>query len=89
VVYTVEAEIPDPQPGDNVVVIFRPNGGSEVPAQVVEPGDLVVVPTAPTKEGYTFDAWYSDSGLTTEFDFTVPVTGDEAVILLYAKWTEN
>ena len=43
-------------------------------------------PTAPTKEGYTFAGWYSDSGLTQDFDFTTPISTD---ITLYAKWDVN
>ncbi|UKI38312.1 MAG: InlB B-repeat-containing protein [Clostridiales bacterium] len=36
-------------------------------------------------EGYAFDGWYSDSGLTKEFDFAMKITKN---ITLYAKWTE-
>jgi uncharacterized repeat protein (TIGR02543 family) len=44
------------------------------------------LPTAPTRAGYTFAAWYSNSGLTTLFDFDTAITVDTP---LYAKWTAN
>lgn len=65
-------------------VTFNSNGGSEVPNQVVEQGAAAVEPNAPTKSGYRFDGWYTDSSLATAYDFNMPVTGD---LTLYAKWT--
>lgn len=41
---------------------------------------------APTKEGYTFDGWYIDSKLTTNYDFEKEVNVD---LTLYAKYTIN
>lgn len=65
-------------------VTFSVDGGSEVTAQTVESGNLATEPVDPTKEGYTFEGWYGDAGLTTLYDFNTPVT---AAITLYAKWT--
>lgn len=42
--------------------------------------------TDPTREGYTFDNWFSDETRTMAFDFTREITGDTTV---YAKWLEN
>ena len=42
-------------------------------------------PTAPTKEGYTFAGWYTDTACTGEYDFSGVVTKN---ITLYAKWIE-
>ena len=39
-------------------VTFDSDGGSAVASQRVEKGDNVQEPTAPTKDGYTFDGWY-------------------------------
>ncbi|WP_179218642.1 InlB B-repeat-containing protein [Saccharibacillus sp. O23] len=49
-------------------------------------GSLISAPPLPTREGYRLEGWYSNSELTTPYDFTVPVTGD---ITLYAKWTSD
>lgn len=37
----------------------------------------------PYSEGRTFVGWYTDEGLTKEFDFSQPIYGD---LTLYAKW---
>ena len=42
--------------------------------------------TTTTTTEYTFDGWYSDSGLTTSFSFDTAIKED---ITLYAKWTET
>ena len=64
-------------------VTFETNGGSEVKAQTVDYGTAVTAPTAPEKEGYVFDGWYTDSALTNAYDFSAVVTKN---ITLYAKW---
>lgn len=65
-------------------VSFAINGGSAIANQEVNEGETATRPaTDPTKEGYTFDNWYSDEGLTTLFDFTTPITGETTI---YAKW---
>lgn len=40
----------------------------------------------PTREGYTFVAWYTSTEYTTEFDFSTPIKEDMTV---YAKWVED
>lgn len=67
-------------------VVFETNGGSLVEAQQVKAGDVVVPPTPPTKEGYSFVAWCADYELTVFYDFTQPITGN---IILYALWQEE
>lgn len=42
-------------------------------------------PTAPTKDGFKFDGWYTDKELKTAYDFDTKVTKS---FTLYAKWTE-
>ena len=64
-------------------VTFNSDGGSAVAAVTVESGQKVTEPTAPTKEGYTFDGWYNGE---TKFDFNTAITGN---ITLTAHWTEN
>ncbi|MDO5569724.1 MAG: InlB B-repeat-containing protein [bacterium] len=70
---------------DIPAVMFESNGGTYVKSLFVDDEGKVVEPSAPTKDGYTFDGWYSDSALTTKFDFNTAV--DELTIL-YAKWNE-
>jgi|GEM_PF-3155996 len=64
-------------------ISFNSNGGSSVTAITQDYNTEVVAPTNPTKEGYTFGGWYSDSGLTTSYSFST-MSADN--ITLYAKW---
>lgn len=67
-------------------VMFDSNGGSKVANQTVKKNNTASEPTAPTKDGYTFAGWYSDSKLKTEFDFDTKIT---KATTLYAKWDEK
>ena len=72
-------------------VKFETNGGSMVKSQTVESGKTAIEPKDPTKDAtatvtYTFAGWYSNSELTSAFDFATSIKKD---ITLYAKWTEN
>lgn len=67
-------------------VMFESNGGSAVEAQTVPSGNTAHYPEAPTKEGYTFDRWYTDEACTSKFDFSTPITEDP---VLYARWMAN
>lgn len=71
-----------------VLVSFDTLGGSKIEGKVVNVGNKITMPTAPTKSGTTFEGWYLDSEYTTEFDFkTMTIDG---FTTLYAKWqTEN
>jgi uncharacterized repeat protein (TIGR02543 family) len=71
---------------DSHTISFESNGGSAVAAITQDFGTSVSAPTAPTKTGYTFAGWYSNSGLTTLYEFT---TMPASNITLYAKWTAN
>lgn len=48
-----------------------------------EYGSAVVLPTLPTREGWSITGWRTDDG---SFDISSPITRD---IVLYAVWTEN
>lgn len=67
------------------VVTFDTNGGSEVPAQVIN-GVTATKPTNPTKPNFLFVNWYyyTAEGAKTYFNFGTVVTED---ITLYAEWT--
>ncbi|MDO4842095.1 MAG: cell wall-binding repeat-containing protein, partial [Phoenicibacter congonensis] len=66
-------------------VTFNSNGGSDVPSQTVVDGSKATKPDNPTKAGFKFAGWFTDEGLTNEYDFTEEVTMD---VKLYAKWIE-
>ena len=68
----------------NHTVTFNSNGGSFVASQTVVDGSKVTKPSDPTKTGYTFGGWYTNSACTTAYSFDTAVTAD---ITLYAKWT--
>ena len=42
-------------------VTFDSKGGTDVPSQNQMYGQLLEVPEDPTREGYTFTGWYTDS----------------------------
>lgn len=65
-------------------VSYNTNGGSSVNSEAVLDGNLATQPTNPTKNGYTFEGWYTDEALTTAYNFATPVTSN---ITLYAKYT--
>ncbi len=67
-------------------VSFESNGGSKVSNQTVTRNSVMKEPTAPTKENFDFDGWYSDKELKTKYDFSEKVTKS---FRLYAKWTEK
>lgn len=48
-------------------------------------GQTLSRPTNPTRSGYVFTGWYTNSSCTTRYEFTGTITGD---MTLYAGWTE-
>ena len=69
------------------IVRFVSNGGSEVGDATVNYGELLERPGDPERSGYTLAGWYTDIGLTQEWDFSNDkVLGN---MTLYAKWTEG
>ena len=70
--------------GKTYLVDFDEDGGSEVAAVEVKEGELVTLPANPTKDGLTFDGWYTDPNCREAFDATQPIVED---VVLYAKWS--
>ncbi len=68
----------------NVAADFVSNCDTAVPSQTVADGSKIEKPETPTKAGFTFDGWYTDSNFTTAYDFDKELTRN---ITLYAKWT--
>ncbi|MBR2474429.1 MAG: InlB B-repeat-containing protein, partial [Clostridia bacterium] len=64
------------------IVTFDSDGGTSVEAQTVEDGQKATEPTAPTKEGYTFDGWYLG---TEKWSFAGHIVTSD--MTLKAKWT--
>ena len=48
--------------------------------------DTVVQPTIPTRDGYTFDGWFTEKENGSLFDFATPISSN---ITLYAHWTKD
>ena len=67
-------------------VSFESNGGSKVSNQIVTRNSVMKETTAPTKENFDFDGWYTDKELKTKYDFSEKVTKS---FTLYEKWTEK
>ena len=68
---------------DNIVT-FDSNSGSDVDSQTIIEGHTVIKPTNPTKTNYTFINWYSDTELTTLWDFNTDIVNTN--MILYAEW---
>ncbi len=72
---------------ENFTVTFNLNyDGSTNTTQDVASGSAVEKPQPPTRDGYTFAGWYTDTDCTVEYNFSGVVTKN---ITLYAKWTIN
>lgn len=67
-------------------VKFEENGGTEVANKFVAKNSKLTAPTAPTKDGFTFEGWYTEKELTTAYDFDTKVIKS---FTLYAKWSED
>ena len=62
---------------------FESNGGTNINPIVKEFGETLTEPTAPTKTGYEFVGWYSNSECTEPFVFDTMPASD---IWVFAKW---
>ena len=83
----ITASYAAPVPVTKYKVTFNSNGGSPRPSVEVESGKKIPEPPKPTRAGYTFNGWYSNSTLSIKWNFvTDTVTGS---ITLYAKWNSN
>ena len=73
----------------NYTITFNPNGGSSISSYTGAkiPSNVHTASAyKPTKSGYTFDGWYTNSSLTTRATAGATLTGN---ITLYAKWVSN
>ena len=69
----------------NFQLTYETNGGSYVEGTTAPYGTSIALPSSnPTKEGYTFEGWYSDPELTEKVTGSVTLNGNTT---LYANWT--
>ena len=69
----------------DVVVRFNPNySGSTTSKITLKTGQTLPYPTVPTRTGYAFAGWYTDSACKNLYNFSGTITAD---MTLYAKWT--
>jgi uncharacterized repeat protein (TIGR02543 family) len=64
-------------------VTFNSRQGSSVAAQTVIIGEKATAPDSPTRNGYVFEYWCTNSAATARYNFETVVSGD---IILYARW---
>ncbi len=72
-----------------ITVTWFANGGAfesgeQNFTQDIKPGEKLQAPSSPTKDGYTFTKWYSDTSLTKEWDFENNIITSSVTI--YAGW---
>ena len=92
-----DATLPETMPAQNLTlngtttvnaytITFDSNGGSAVSSVTADYGTPLTQPDNPTRTGYTFRGWYTDTALTEAFLFT---TMPAESVMLYAKWEAN
>ncbi|WP_400204061.1 InlB B-repeat-containing protein [Candidatus Methanomassiliicoccus intestinalis] len=65
------------------VISFETKDGTSIKSQDLKYGDKVSKPEDPSRLGYDFAGWYSDSKCTIPYDFDTPV---KESFTLYAEW---
>lgn len=68
-----------------VSVVFDSNGGSEVETQSFAPGEKAIFPPIPVLPDCALVYWSDKQNLSTEYDFSKPVTNN---MTLWAKWKQ-
>ena len=70
----------------SIVITFNYNySGSTSSTVTLTNGPTLSRPTNPTRSGYVFTGWYTNSSCTTRYEFTGTITGD---MTLYAGWKD-
>jgi uncharacterized repeat protein (TIGR02543 family) len=74
---------------NELAVTFNSNSGTLVTSTTTRTGEELAAPAEPTRTGYTFAGWHTDSNFTqpaVTFPYAHPETAD---FTLWAKWTAN
>ena len=66
------------------VITFNTDGGSKILNQRLRKNAILAEPEQPTKEGCTFEGWYTDKECTNAYDFETRISKG---FTLYAKWS--
>ncbi len=83
IVIVVALELRDP----GFTITFDSRGGTDVPSQSQMYGQTLEEPQPPTREGYTFTGWYTDSSCLNPWDMKTNTV--ETDMTLYAGWKPN
>lgn len=70
---------------NSYTIKFNSNGGSKIDSITLPFGAIVEAPAAPTRTGYTFEAWVDGNGNNVSIPETMPEGGFECT----AKWKVN
>ena len=81
--FTMTVAPADPVPTKTFTVTFNTNGGDAIASQTVEEGATLASVPNPTRQGYNFLGWFTDSACTTKADLNTPITSD---VTFYAGW---
>lgn len=65
-------------------VSFDSRGGTDVPSQTQQGGELLTLPTPPTREGYSFVGWFKDAACDNAWQVETDTVQDN--MTLYAGW---
>jgi len=92
ILVSINCELPSTEnPGEDTPiehsVTFESNGGDAVPPQSVAQGGKIIQPPAPTKTDQTFQGWFRESTLDTEWNFDTDTVSQD--LTLYAKWVSS
>ena len=68
-------------------ISFDSKGGTDVPAQTQMYGELLEVPEPPTREGYNFTGWHTDTACMVPWN--VEERTIETDMTLYAGWEKT
>lgn len=63
------------------------SGGTELESQSVDAGQKAALPETPARDGYLFQGWFRDEGLTQPWDMETDTVEDD--MTLYAGWDRD